>query len=156
MTRPPHATGSRRLGQPLPPADLLHLGTDGPHLSVHTPRGPLALYRFTPLQMALLTGDIILTAAQWPEHLKAFLYQYVPLPVLPPAPHPPPGLVYAQARDPHGLRTWDHTTYQGWPLYLYAHDHPGQPPGGEVPHLFSRVRLDQAQLPGPHHRAHGP
>ncbi|MHA0041995.1 hypothetical protein [Deinococcus sp. PEB2-63] len=147
---------TRRLGQPLPPADLHHLSPDGPHLSVHTTRGPLPVYRFTPLQMALLTGENVPSASHWPEHLKAFLYQYVPLPTLPPGPHPLPGTVHAQGRDPHGLRTWDHTTYQGWPLYLYAHDRPGQPPCGDVPHLFTPVRLDQTPLPGPHHRPHGP
>ncbi|WP_189069894.1 hypothetical protein [Deinococcus radiotolerans] len=150
------APGSRRLGQPLPPADLLHLHAAGPHLSVQTPRGPLPLYRFSPLQAATLFGETVPFAAHWPEHLKLFLYQYVPLPALTAAPEALPGQVQVQARDLHGLRTWDHTTYQGWPLYLYAHDQPGQAARGEVEHLFSVARVEQTALPGAHDRPHGP
>lgn len=157
MTQFTHATPhTRRLGQPLPPSDLLHLSADHAHLSVQTTRGPLPLYRFAPLQAATLFGETVPFASDWPEHLKLFLYQYVPLPYLPGAPVGTRGAVVTQARDPHGLRTWDQLTYQGWPLYLYAHDQPGLAPRGEVEHLFSLIRVDQPALPGTHHRPHGP
>lgn len=152
-----HATPtSRRLGQPLPPADLQHLCGGGPHLNVLTPRGPLPLYRFAPLQAATLFGESVPFAASWPEHLKLFLYEYVPLPILPESPQPLPGLVRSQGRDPHGLRTWDQVTYQGWPLFLHAHDRPGQAPQGEVDHLFCLIRVDQPLLTTRPHLSHGP
>ncbi|MBZ9750848.1 hypothetical protein GO986_09435 [Deinococcus sp. HMF7620] len=153
-------TSGRGLGlarlRPLPPADLRELCLHGGALHVATPRGPLPVYRFVPLQAAVLCGERVPYAAQWPEHLKLFVYSYVPLPAPLPVKASVTALVGAQARDLYGLRTWDQVTYQGWPLYLYAYDHPGRPPGGVAAHLFEPVLATQAPLPPPGAERHGP
>ncbi|UBV43022.1 hypothetical protein LAJ19_02010 [Deinococcus taeanensis] len=156
MTAAPAGAAPRCLGRPLPPPDLLGLHDLHGCVLVRTARGSLPLYRFTPLQAALLFGEAVPSAAHWPEHLKLFLYQYVPLPPTATVCTRLPGQVGTRERGPHGLRPWEHTTYQGWPLYLYAHDQPGHTPRGEIQHLFSLVHTDQAPLLGPDQSAHGP
>lgn len=130
----------------------------GKFLQGMTSHGPLALYRYAPLQAALLSGQHVPFALQWPEHLKLFVYTYAPVPVLSPD-HLPPKLqscFSSQARDGGGLRPWDQATYQGWPLYVYTLDCPGDPPLGRVPHLFERLSLNTLPLPPPSGSGHGP
>ncbi|MCD0163561.1 MULTISPECIES: hypothetical protein [unclassified Deinococcus] len=150
------AARSRRLARFPVRTDLLGLTVRGEQLHVTTPRGPLPLYRFTPLQAAVLCGERVPYAAEWPEHMKLFLYRYQPLPTLPYATGPYAAQLGTQPRDPHGLRPWDQSTYGGWPLYLFLHDQPGAAAAGEVADLFEVVLVGQPTLPPSGARGHGP
>ncbi|GGS33801.1 hypothetical protein [Deinococcus knuensis] len=154
--RPLSAARSRRLARFPVRTDLHGLSVRGEQLHVTTPRGPLPLYRFTPLQAAVLCGERVPYAAEWPEHMKLFLYRYQPLPTLTGATGPHAAHLGAQPRDPHGLRPWDQATYGGWPLYLFLHDQPGAPATGEVTDLFEVVLVGQPALPLSGARGHGP
>lgn len=140
---------------PRVPAVLkLELAGDSPGdswLRAATADGPLALYHFAPLQAAVLSGERVPFAAHWPEHLRLFVYAYVPLVALKPTQLLPdsPQDFGVRGRDHGGLRPWDQLTYRAWPLYLCTLDTPGLPPAGEVPHLFERVSPRLFPLPPP-------
>lgn len=155
-SRPLSAARSRRLSRFPVRTDLLDLTVRGEQLQVTTPRGPLPLYRFTPLQAAVLCGERVPYAAEWPEHMKLFLYRYQPLPTLPRVTGPHAAQLGTQPRDPHGLRPWDQCTYGGWPLYLFMHDQPGVAAAGEVTDLFEVMLVGQPALPPSSARGHGP
>lgn len=139
----------------LPP--VVGVGVEGERLMALTSGGALGLYRYAPLQAALLSGLSVPFAARWPEHLKLFVYAYVPLPAQAASPLAS-GLdeLGVHTRDLGGLRPWDQATYRGWPLYLWVPDHPGTPPGGQVTHLFEPVFVQQAALPPPGSAGQGP
>ena len=127
-------------------------------LTAITVDGPVPLYRFVPLQAAVLSGLHVPFAAHWPEHLRLFVYAYMPLPALKVDQLPP---AWAQdfgvhVRDRTGLRPWNQATYRCWPLYLYAVDPPNLPPIGEVLNLFERVSMTQSALPPPGCSSQGP
>ncbi|WP_135230353.1 hypothetical protein [Deinococcus fonticola] len=104
------------------------------------------VYHFAPLHLAHQCGQCVPFAAQWPEHLKPFVYRYDPLPAQ-------EGLIFpahlagrfgTQSRQGSGLRPWDQLLYQGWPLYLPASDLPA-PPGHGLG-LFEPVSTDLPAL----------
>ena len=170
MTLRPPFSPSRPAGRPARPSrqrlmahlphlpELLGIAPSGPYLHGLTPRGPLMLYRFAPLQAAILTGQTVPFAAHWPEYLKLFVYAYAPVPTLSPA-GLPPGLEArfgTRPRDQGGLRPWDQATYQGWPLYVCTLDQPGRRTVGEVTAMFEAVSIDLLPLPEPGSEGHGP
>ncbi len=145
----------------LPVVSRLELDGDSPgesRLLAATADGPLALYHFAPLQAAVLSGDRVPFAAHWPEHLRLFVYTYLPLADLNPAQLLPgsPQDFGVRHRDRGGLRPWDQLTYRDWPLYLCTLDTPGLPPAGEVAHLFERVSSKLFPLPPPGCAGQGP
>lgn len=116
------------------------------------------LYRYAPLQAAVLSGQDVPYAHLWPEHLKLFIYKYLPVPALAPE-QVPPALVErfgAVTRSPGGLRPWIQATYKGWPLYLYDQDEAGSPVRGVVPALFCAVDTGVRSLAPPRERRCGP
>jgi hypothetical protein len=141
------APGGRMKHLPVLP-DLTGLHHSGPFVMGTTPRGPLALYRYAPLQGAVLTGQVIPYASAWPEHLKLFVYRYSPVPVLLPGAAPPHlrARLGMRARNPHGLRPWDQLTYQGWPVYVCTLDRPGARPVGNIPSAFEQLHVDVQPL----------
>lgn len=143
----------------LPAVLSLELNGDSPggsQLLAATADGPLALYHFAPLQAAVLSGERVPFAAHWPEHLRLFVYAYLPLAVLNPAQLPSAQGFGMRHRDRGGLRPWDQLTYRDWPLYLYTLDTPGLPPAGEVTHLFERASARLFPLPPPGCAGQGP
>jgi len=116
------------------------------------------LYRYTPLQAAILSGQDVPYAHLWPEHLKLFIYKYLPVPMMAPQ-QLPPELIEpfgAVTRSGGGLRPWIQATYQGWPLYLYDQDEAGSPAHGSVPALFSVLDTGVRSLAPPGERRCGP
>ncbi|MFC3835672.1 MULTISPECIES: hypothetical protein [Deinococcus] len=138
--------------------ELTGLHVSGECVMGTTVRGPLALYRYAPLQGAVLTGQVIPFAAQWPEHLKLLIYRYSPVPALAPATLPEPLLhrFGTRARDPGGLRSWDQLTYQGWPVYVCLLDRPGTRPAGIIESQFEQLRVEVLPLGGQGCAGQGP
>ncbi|THF87753.1 hypothetical protein E7T09_00465 [Deinococcus sp. KSM4-11] len=138
--------------------ELTGLHESGGSLMGTTTRGPLALYRYVPLQGAVLTGQVIPFAARWPEHLKLLIYRYSPVPPLPRGILPPHLLerLGVRPRDLDGLRPWDQLTYQGWPVYVCLLDRPGARPAGIIESQFEQLRLDVQPLGLPGSAGQGP
>lgn len=120
-------------------------------LHVRQPGGLNPLYRFTPLRLAMMCGQQVPFASEWPEYLKPFVYRFVPLPALDVRSTPLglPGAFGRRARSPHGLRPWPQATYNGWPLY-YREDTPGLAGHHAISDLFDLVQVTvQPPVPDP-------
>lgn len=121
-------------------------------LYLEVPAGSMALYYFVPLRLSRVCGQSVPFAAQWPEHLKPFVYDYSPLPTLPQwvIETLPPELqadFASQSRDASGLRPWDQATFRGWPLYIHTRDRPGHAPERVTTDLFECVPVNLKPLP---------
>lgn len=139
-----------------PPPAVTGLCIRGTELCGLTNQGILPLYRFVPLYLALMCGEVVPFASDWPEYLKALLYLYSPLPSQP-LTQIPAGLapdLGKQSRKPSGLRPWEQATFRGWPLYLYLSDQPGKPVRGLRPDFFETVATTLHPLQG--HPTEGP
>lgn len=137
---------------------LLQIEVTGKVLMGVTRQGPVPLYRYAPLQAALLSGQQVPLAAHWPEHLKLFIYRYSPVPMLGPE-RLPTGLkdrFGSCRREADLLRCRTQLSYLGWPLYVHVLDHPAGSPVGMVPTLFEHINVDALPLPPPGNRQQGP
>lgn len=137
---------------------LLQIEVTGKVLMGVTRQGPVPLYRYAPLQAAILSGQQVPLAAHWPEHLKLFIYRYNPVPMLG-AERLPPGLedrFGSCKREADTLRCQIQLSYLGWPLYMYMLDHITSSHTGIIPMLFEHINTDVLPLPPPGNCPQGP
>ncbi|MFB9991914.1 hypothetical protein ACFFLM_08035 [Deinococcus oregonensis] len=109
------------------------------------------IYRFVPYGAALQSGikpPVVPWADQWPPYIQSWVSQYLPLP---PASSETPLLqrrLRLQGR-PGAHNPVQQALYQGWPLYVFSQDAPGDTPQGLVAGQFELVTIDVPPLTDP-------